>query len=74
MARYKTIAISPMFLPVVLSEQLLPGIFEHGLNYVPDLRPLDAGYFATIVPRDVGADADAVIDHYDEPIRVLAML
>ncbi|MCA6218022.1 hypothetical protein KGA65_15920 [Ideonella sp. B7] len=28
MARYRTVANQPCFLPVVLSEQLLPGTFE----------------------------------------------
>ena len=36
MARYKTIDTSPRFLPVVLCEQLLPGTFEHALNYLLD--------------------------------------
>lgn len=36
MARYKVIDRSPKFLPVVLSEQLLPGTFEHALNYLLD--------------------------------------
>ena len=36
MARYKKIDTSPRFLPVVLSEQLLPGTFEHALNYLLD--------------------------------------
>src|ERR1700716_2785151 len=45
MARYKRIDTSPKFLPVVLSEQLLPGTFEHALNYLleqeVDLSGLD---------------------------------
>ena len=36
MARYKTIDTSPKFLPVILSEQLLPGTFEHALNHLLD--------------------------------------
>jgi transposase len=36
MAHYKTIDTSPKFLPVVLSEQLLPGTFEHALNHLLD--------------------------------------
>jgi transposase len=36
MARYKTIDTSPKFLPVVLSDQLLPGTFEHALNHLLD--------------------------------------
>ena len=48
MARYKTIDTSPKFLPVVLSEQLLPGTFEHALNHLLDheldLRSLDSRF------------------------------
>src|SRR5258708_1099997 len=36
MARYKKIDTSPKFLPVVLSEQLLPGTFEHALSRLLD--------------------------------------
>ncbi len=36
MARYKRIDTSPKFLPVVLTEQLLPGTFEHALNHLLD--------------------------------------
>ena len=36
MARYKRIDTSPKFLPVDLSRQLLPGTFEHALNYLID--------------------------------------
>jgi transposase len=36
MARYKQIDTSPKFLPVALSEQLLPGTFEHALNHLLD--------------------------------------
>ncbi len=36
MARYKRIDTSPKFLPVVLSEQLLPGTFEHAMNHLLD--------------------------------------
>ena len=36
MARHKRIDTSPKFLPVVLSEQLLPGTFEHALNHLLD--------------------------------------
>ena len=48
MARYKRIDTSPRFLPVVLSEQLLPGTFEHALNHLldheVDLSGLDARF------------------------------
>ena len=36
MARYKHIEISPGFLAVDLSRQLIPGTFEHALNYLLD--------------------------------------
>jgi transposase len=49
MARYKTMDTSPKFLPVVLSEQLLPGTFEHALNHLLDheldLRTLDSRFY-----------------------------
>jgi hypothetical protein len=35
-ARYKTIDTSPRFLPVNLSQQLLPATFEHALNCLLD--------------------------------------
>lgn len=36
MARYKRIATSPRFIAVDLERQLLPGPFEHALNYLVD--------------------------------------
>ena len=48
MARYKVIDTSPRFLTVDLERQLLPGTFEHALNYLVDheldLRRFDAPY------------------------------
>lgn len=48
MARYKHIDTSPRLLVVDLSQQLLPGTFEHALNYLLDheldLSGLDAWY------------------------------
>lgn len=48
MARYKHIDTSPRFLAVDLERQLMPGSFEHALNYLIDheidLKPLDARY------------------------------
>jgi len=44
MARYKEIDRSPKFLPVDLSQQLLPGTFEHALNYLVD-HELDLSRF-----------------------------
>ena len=36
MARYKQIDNNPLFLPVDLSRQLLPGTFEFALNHLLD--------------------------------------
>ena len=48
MARYKHIDTSPRLLPVDLSRQLLPGTFEHALDYLVDheldLSGFDARY------------------------------
>src|SRR3972149_3154385 len=48
MARYKQIDTSPRFLAVDLERQLLPGTFEHALNYLIDheidLSGFDARY------------------------------
>ena len=48
MARYKPIDTQPKFLPVDLARQLLPGTFEHALNYLIDheldLSTFDARY------------------------------
>ena len=48
MARYKHIATDPKFLPVDLARQLLPGTFEHALDYLIDheldLSAFDARY------------------------------
>ena len=44
MARYKHIDTSPRFLAVDLQKQLLPGTFEHALNYLLD-GVLDLSHF-----------------------------
>ncbi len=48
MAKYKTIDTGPKLLPVDLSQQLLPGTFEHALDYLidheVDLSRFDARY------------------------------
>jgi transposase len=36
MARYKAVDRSPRFLPIVLEAQLMPGSFEHALDYLVD--------------------------------------
>ena len=44
MARYKYIDTSPRLLPVDLERQLIPGSFEHALNYLID-HELDQSSF-----------------------------
>jgi hypothetical protein len=48
MARYKPQDHNSLLLPVVLSEQILPGSFAFALNYLVDheldLKPLDAQF------------------------------
>jgi len=48
MARYKTQDHNSLLLPVVLSEQIVPGTFAFALNYLVDheldLKPLDAQF------------------------------
>jgi transposase len=57
MARYKTIDTSPRFIAVDLERQLLPGTFEHALNYLVD-HQLDLSRFDTRYKNDfTGASA-----------------
>jgi len=57
MARYKHIATDPKFLPVDLARQLLPGTFEHALDYLID-HELDLSAFDTWYRNDeTGAPA-----------------
>jgi hypothetical protein len=57
MARYKTIDTSPRFLAVDLERQLLPGTFEHALNYLVD-HQLDLSRFDARYKNDLtGASA-----------------
>ena len=51
MARYKHIDTSPRFLAVDLSLQLLPGSFEHALDYLID-NELDLTAFDTRYKND----------------------
>jgi hypothetical protein len=44
MARYKYIDTSPRLLPVDLSQQLLPGTFEHAVNHLLN-GPIDLSHF-----------------------------
>ena len=52
MARYKHIDTSPRFLAVDLQRQLLPGTFEHAMNYLID-RELDLSGFDERFKNDV---------------------
>ena len=57
MARYKHIDTSPRFLAVDLERQLLPGTFEHALNYLID-HEIDLKGFDTRYKNDLtGASA-----------------
>jgi len=57
MARYKHIDTSPRFIPVDLEQQLLPGTFEHALNYLID-HQLDLSGFDARYKNDLtGASA-----------------
>ena len=51
MARYKDIDTSPRFLAVNLELQLLPGTFEHALNYLID-HEIDLSRFDTHYNND----------------------
>ncbi len=52
MARYKPIDTSPRFLAVDLQRQLLPGTFEHAMNYLVD-NELDLSSFDERFKNDV---------------------
>lgn len=57
MARYKTIDTRPRFIAVDLQRQLLPGSFEHALNYLVD-HELDLARFDARYKNDLtGASA-----------------
>jgi len=57
MARYKPIDTSPRFIAVDLERQLLPGTFEHALNYLVD-HQLDLSRFDARYKNDLtGASA-----------------
>lgn len=57
MARYKVVDRSPKFLPVVLSEQLLPGTFEHALNHLLDHELDLSGFDERFCNDETGAPA-----------------
>jgi transposase len=57
MARYKPIDTSPRFIAVDLERQLVPGTFEHALNYLVD-HQLDLSGFDRRYKNDLtGASA-----------------
>jgi transposase len=57
MARYKYIDTNPRFLPVDLARQLLPGTFEHALNYLLDHAIDLASFDARFRNDETGAPA-----------------
>ena len=57
MARYKHIDTSPRFLAVDLQRQLLPGTFEHALNYLLDQELDLSGFDARFRNNVTGATA-----------------
>lgn len=58
MARYKPIDTSPRFIAVDLQRQLLPGSFEHALNYLVD-HQIDLSGFDRRYKNDLtGASAN----------------
>ena len=60
MARYKVIDTSPRFLAVDLEKQLLPGTFEHALNYLVDHK-LDLHRFDARYKNDLSSSARAAV-------------
>ena len=57
MARYKRIDTSPRFIAVDLERQLLPGTFEHALNYLIDHEIDPSGFDARYRNDLTGASA-----------------
>ena len=57
MARYKHIDTSPRFLAVDLERQLIPGSFEHALNYLIDAELDLTGFDACYSNDENGASA-----------------
>ena len=57
MARYKPIDTSPRFIAVDLERQLLPGTFEHALNYLIDHEIDLSGFDARYKNDETGASA-----------------
>ena len=59
MARYKHIDTSPRFIAVDLERQLLPGTFEHALNYLID-HQINLSRFDTRYKNDLTGAAATV--------------
>ena len=57
MARYKIVDRSPRFLPVVLETQLMPGSFEHALDYLIEHEVDLSGMASRYVNDETGAPA-----------------
>jgi len=57
MARYKAADRSPRFLPVDLAAQLVPGSFEHALDYLIDTEIDVSGIAKRYVNDETGAPA-----------------
>jgi transposase len=57
MARYKVVDRSPRFLPIVLEAQLMPGSFEHALDYLIDTEIDLSGVAKRYVNDETGAPA-----------------
>ena len=57
MARHKQIDTSPRFRAVDLERQLLPGSFEHALNYLIDHELDISGFDCRYCNDDSGASA-----------------
>jgi len=57
MARYKLVDRSPRFLPIVLEAQLMPGSFEHALDYLIDTEIDLSGIAKRYVNDETGAPA-----------------
>jgi transposase len=57
MARYKLVDRSPRFLPIVLEAQLMPGSFEHAVDYLIDTEIDLSGVAKRYVNDETGAPA-----------------
>ena len=57
MARYKVVDRSPRLLPVVLDVQLMPGSFEHALDFLVDTEIDLSGIEKRYVNDETGAPA-----------------